>query len=405
MMGGLHQLTGMFEACITKYSKRLSCIRKHIIQTPPGADDQKVIPETDLLNSSNDETAVLVRNTTDEIITIDAAEGKETPAVCQERELMLEKDCVSSSLSQTETVEAGMKAVDYKQEIEETVIMDIENKDDIVKSPTVTKVFSDEVTDVGSAIAGKIDREDSNTSTANQYNEDSVGIEENVTVQVQEGGMLEVETAPDSKEDQEETEMIDMENTVEYKKEDILKSPTVTELFSDEVIEIGFTEKVAKEAPNTYVANQYNVDSTVVEEEIDGQKQGSEICDRIEQNDEIIVENVVESHEERVNNLTEPDDSILNLLNPSSTSPVITSTFYPSCSRHDHHIVRCSQHNYKHTTNTASKRTPSVRTPLPPTPPPPMTNPLFNRDLVDQDQVDQVPTPPPEKMKKNGCMK
>ena len=225
-----------------------------------------MIPETELLNSSKDDTVVPVRNTADDITTIDAAEGKETPAVCQEGELRLEKDCVSSSLSQTETVEAGMKAVDYKQEIEETVIMDIEKKDDIVKSPTVTKVFSGEVTDVGSAIAGKIDREDSNTSTANQYNEDSVGIEENVTVQVQEGGMLEVETAPDSKEDQEETEMIDMENTVEYKKEDILKSPTVTELFSDEVIEIGFTEKVAKEAPNTYVANQYNVDSAFVEE-------------------------------------------------------------------------------------------------------------------------------------------
>ena len=85
--------------------------------------------------------------------------------------------------------------------------------------------------------------------------------------------MQEVETAPDSKEDPEEPEIIDMENTVGYKKQDILKSPTVTELFSDEVAKI--TEKVAKEAPNTYVTNQYNVDSAFVEEQFERQKQGS----------------------------------------------------------------------------------------------------------------------------------
>ena len=79
MMGVLHQLKGMCEACITKYSKFLSRLRKHIIQTHPGADDQKMIPETDLLNSSNDDTAVPVRNTTDVITTIDSAEGKEIP--------------------------------------------------------------------------------------------------------------------------------------------------------------------------------------------------------------------------------------------------------------------------------------------------------------------------------------
>ena len=157
MMGGSHQLTGMCEACITEYSKCLSRLRKHIIQSLPGADDHKMIPETDLLNSSNEDTAVPVRNTTDDITTIDAAEGKETHAVCQKRELMLEKDCDSSSLSQTETVEGGMKAVetasDSKQERKQTVIMDIEKKDDIVKSHTVTEVFSDEVTDVGSSAA------------------------------------------------------------------------------------------------------------------------------------------------------------------------------------------------------------------------------------------------------------
>ena len=85
MMGGLNQLTGMCEACITEYSKCLSRLRKHIIQTHPGADEQMIIPNTDLLNISNDDTAVLVRSTADDITTIDAAEGKETHAVCQKR--------------------------------------------------------------------------------------------------------------------------------------------------------------------------------------------------------------------------------------------------------------------------------------------------------------------------------
>ena len=207
--------------------------------------------------------------------------------------------------------------------------------------------------------------------------------------------MQEVETSPDSKEDQEETEMIDMENTVRYKKEDILKSPTVTKLFIDDATEI--TEKEAKKAPNTFVSNQYNVDSAFVEEEFEKQKQGSGICDRIVLNNEIIVGNVVESHEDKVNILTEPDDSLLNLVNPSSTTPVITGTLILAAQDMTT-TLSDALNTITSTPPTPPPRiTPSVRTPLPPTPPSPMTRPLFNRDLVDQDQVDQLPSPSPEK--------
>ena len=98
-----------------------------------------------------------------------------------------------------------------------------------------------------------------------------------------------------------------------------------------------------------------------------------------------------------MNNLTEPDDSILNLVNPSSTSPVITGTLILAAQDMTT-TLSDALNTITSTPPTPPPRiTPSVRTPLPPTPPPPMTHPLFNRYLVDQDQVDQLPTPPKEK--------
>ena len=97
-----------------------------------------------------------------------------------------------------------------------------------------------------------------------------------------------------------------------------------------------------------------------------------------------------------MNNLTEPDDSILNLVKPSSTSPVITGTLILAAQDMTTTLSDALNKITSTLPTPPPRVTPSVRTPLPPTPPPPMTHPLFNRDLVDQDQVDQLPSPPPE---------